>query len=94
MSSQPWRYFLASPARTAQCKGGPTGCFNILPSLITNPPLREADVAHDAVMSLGGWAGNGGVSETYGGGLKASTLAREIAKVKYPGLDLRHLQAK
>ena len=56
--------------------------------------LREADVKLDSVLALGGWAGNGGVSETYGGGLKASTLAREIAKVKYPGLDLRHLQAK
>ena len=54
--------------------------------------LREADVSRDAVLSLGGWAG--GIEETYGGGLKATTLAREIAKVKYPGLDLRHLQAK
>jgi hypothetical protein len=26
--------------------------------------------------------------EIYGSGFKASTLAREIRKVKYPGLDL------
>ena len=56
--------------------------------------LREADVKLDSVLALGGWAGNGGVSETYGAGLKPSTLARAIAKVKYPGLDLRHLQAR
>ena len=54
--------------------------------------LREADVSRDAVLALGGWAG--GIEETYGGGLKASTLAREIAKVRYPGLDLGHLHAK
>ncbi len=52
--------------------------------------LRESDVSHDSVLALGGWAGNGGVSETYGGGLKASTLAREVAKVRYD-LDLGHL---
>ncbi len=54
--------------------------------------LREADVSRDAVLALGGWAG--GIEETYGGGLKASTLAREIAKMRYPGLDLGHLHAK
>ncbi len=56
--------------------------------------LREAGVSRDAVLALGGWAGNGGTEEIYGGGLKASTLAREIAKVKYPGLELDHLEAK
>ena len=40
---------------------------------------------------VGGWASNGGVSDDYGGGLKPSTLYREIRKVKYPGLDLGHL---
>ena len=54
--------------------------------------LREADVSRDAVLALGGWAG--GIEETYGGGLKATTLAREIAKVKYPGLDLDHLHVR
>lgn len=53
--------------------------------------LRESDVKRDAVLALGGWAG--GIEETYGGGLKATTLAREIAKVEYPGLDLDHLHA-
>ena len=55
--------------------------------------LREADVPRDAVLALGGWAGNGGTEEIYGGGLKASTLAREVARVRYPGLDLGHLRA-
>lgn len=53
--------------------------------------LREADVNRDAVRALGGWAGNGGAEEIYGGGLKASTLAREIKKVKYPKLNLSYL---
>gem|GEM_PF-6378732 len=44
----------------------------------------------DAVLALGG-GGNGGTEEIYGGGLKASTLARQIVKVRYPGLDLGHL---
>ena len=52
--------------------------------------LREADVPRDAVLALGGGA-NGGTEEIYGGGLKASTLARQIVKVRYPGLDLGHL---
>ena len=36
------------------------------------------------------WAGwsHGGTEEIYGGGLKASTSARQIVKVRYPGLDL------
>jgi integrase len=53
--------------------------------------LREADVPRDAVLALGGWTA-GGTEEIYGGGLKASTLAREIAKVRYD-LDLGHLCA-
>ncbi len=38
------------------------------------------------------WAGwsHGGTEEIYGGGLKASTLARQIVKVRSPGLDLSH----
>ena len=35
----------------------------------------------------------GGVEEIYGGGLRASTLAREIAKVRYD-LDLSHLHLR
>ncbi len=54
--------------------------------------LRESDVKRDSVLALGGWAG--GIEETYGGGLKATTLAREIAKIRYPGLDLGRLHLK
>ena len=52
--------------------------------------LREADVSRDAVLALGGWS-TGGTEELYGGGLRPSTLAREIAKLDYPGLNLSHL---
>jgi integrase len=54
--------------------------------------LREAGVPRDAVLALGGWKAQS-VDEAYGGGLRPSTLARELAKVAYPGLDLRHLRA-
>lgn len=53
--------------------------------------LREAGIGRDAVLALGGWAGNGGAEEIYGAGLRASTLYREIQKVQYEGLDLSHL---
>src|SRR5206468_1773502 len=53
--------------------------------------LREADISTERVRALGGWAGNGGEEEVYGGGFKAATLAAEIAKVCFPGLDLTHL---
>jgi hypothetical protein len=39
---------------------------------------------------MSGWK-SGGTEELYGGGLRPSTLAREIAKMRYIGLDLRHL---
>ena len=50
-------------------------------------------MGRDAVLALGGWAA-GGTEVIYGGGLRASTLAREVAKVRYPGLDLGHLGAR
>ena len=53
--------------------------------------LREADISPERVRVLGGWAGGAGASDIYGGGLRPSTLYREIRKVKYPGLDLSHL---
>ena len=56
--------------------------------------MREANVSREAVNALGGWAGSGVADQVYGGGLRASTLAREIKKVKYPGLDLRHLHTR
>ncbi len=55
--------------------------------------LREADVGREATLALGGWAGQGVADTVYGGGLRPSTLAREVAKINYPGLDLRHLHA-
>ncbi len=53
--------------------------------------LGEADVSRDAVRQLGAWAGVDTADKNYGAGLRASTLAREIEKVGYPGLDLSHL---
>ena len=47
-------------------------------------------MSRDAVLALGGWSA-GGTEEIYGGGLRPSTLAREIAKIRYEGLDLSHL---
>jgi integrase len=52
--------------------------------------LREGGVSRDATLAMGGWK-SGGTEELYGGGLRPSTLARKIAKVRYPGLDLTHL---
>ncbi len=56
--------------------------------------LREADVSREATLALGGWAGQGVADTVYGGGLRPSTLAREIRKVRYEGLDLRHLHTR
>ncbi len=53
--------------------------------------LREADVGREATLALGGWAGSGVADQVYGGGLRPATLAREVAKIRYPGLDLAHL---
>ncbi len=53
--------------------------------------LREADISIERVRALGGWSG-GNTEERYGSGLKASTLAREIGRVQYSGLDLSHLR--
>lgn len=55
--------------------------------------LREAGVRVAAVRALGGWVGadTSGVDEHYGAGLRPSSLAAELAKVAYPGLDLKHL---
>jgi hypothetical protein len=46
----------------------------------------------ERVRALGGWAAGGGADAGYGDGLRPSTLAAEIAKVRYPGLDLSHLE--
>jgi integrase len=55
--------------------------------------LREADVSRDATLTMGGWK-SGGSEEIYGGGLRPSTLAREIGQVQYPGLDLSHVHVR
>jgi integrase len=53
--------------------------------------LRDADISTERVRALGGWTSKGGAEEIYGAGHRASTLANEIEKVRYPGLDLSHL---
>lgn len=53
--------------------------------------MREAKLSTDAVRALGGWAGPTNTSDAYGAGLRIKTLAREIAKIRYAGLDLTHL---
>ena len=41
--------------------------------------------------ALGGWRrDSGGEEASYGSGLKASTLYREIKKLRYEGLNFRH----
>jgi len=53
--------------------------------------LREADISAERARALGGWTSGNGTDAIYGEGLRADTLAREIEKIRYPGLDLRHL---
>ncbi|MCJ2092162.1 site-specific integrase [Methylobacterium sp. J-072] len=52
--------------------------------------LREADISAERVRALGGWS-SGRTEDDYGSGLRASTLDREIEKVRYEKLDLSHL---
>lgn len=52
--------------------------------------LREAEISQERVRELGGWS-SGSTEDDYGSGTRPSTLAREIAKVTYPGLKLDHL---
>lgn len=53
--------------------------------------LRRAEVPRDIVIALGGWAGRG-TDDDYGdGNLTPEQLARHVARVSYPGLDLTHL---
>ena len=53
--------------------------------------LREVEAPRDVVLALGGWAGNGGTADDYGGGLRPATLARWVRKIRYNGLELPHL---
>lgn len=53
---------------------------------------REARLDQDTVSSLMGWSKSGkSMSFHYGAGLKAKSLAEELGKVRYEGLDLSHL---
>jgi integrase len=53
--------------------------------------LRDADISTERVRALGGWTSKGSAEELYGAGHRASILAKEIEKIRYPGLDLSHL---
>ena len=54
--------------------------------------LREAEIGLERVRALGGWRRDSdGEEAIYGKGLKAATLYREIEKVHYVGLELKHL---
>ena len=53
--------------------------------------LREADISRERVRALGGWSGDGGAEDDYGGGLRPRTLYEEICRISYDGLDLSHL---
>lgn len=52
--------------------------------------LREAEISQERVRELGGWS-SGSTEDDYGSGTRPSTLAQEIAKVRYDGLDLTPL---
>ncbi|WP_162002836.1 site-specific integrase [Microvirga tunisiensis] len=52
--------------------------------------LRNAEVPQDRVRELGGWSSSS-TEDDYGSGTRPSMLAKDIAKVGYDGLDLRHL---
>ena len=56
--------------------------------------LREAVISQERVQALGGWTSKGGAEEIFGAGHRASTLAKEIEKVRYSGLDLTHLHVQ
>jgi len=53
--------------------------------------LRQIGGPRDVALALGGWAGNGGIAEDCGGGLRPRTLHWWIAKVRYEGLELPNL---
>jgi integrase len=52
--------------------------------------LREAEIPQDRVRELGGWS-SGATEDDYGSGTRPSTLAKEIAKIRYDGVDFSHL---
>jgi integrase len=59
--------------------------------------LREAEVSREIALALGGWSAPGGsasVSDAYGSGYKIATLFDGLSRVRYPGLDLSHLNSQ
>jgi integrase len=54
--------------------------------------LRNAYVPRDIAERLGGWKASGSAYVGYGSGHRPSLLAAEIARLKYEGLDLKHLR--
>jgi len=55
--------------------------------------LREAEILQERVRELGGWS-SGSTEDDYGSGTRPSSLAQEIAKVRYDGLNLDGLRPK
>lgn len=53
--------------------------------------LREAEISQERVRELGGWS-SGSTEDDYGSGTRPSTLAQDIAKVCYDGLNLDGLR--
>ncbi|WP_439813839.1 DUF6538 domain-containing protein [Zavarzinia sp. CC-PAN008] len=45
--------------------------------------MREAGIPIDQVRALGGWARGSGVEDRYGQGSRPSTLARELARIRF-----------
>jgi len=58
---------------------------------------RNAQIDRDIALRLGGWITGGSASETaddYGSGYRPQVLFAAISKVRYEGLDLRHLHTR
>ncbi len=57
--------------------------------------LRAARIEHDIAMALGGWttgsSSRGGVSENYGSGPSIEALQEAVYKLRFDGIDVRHL---
>ncbi len=58
--------------------------------------LREARIAHEVSLALGGWASGSSsdaaeVAAAYGRGYRVATLFEAIRQVTYPHLDLSHV---
>jgi integrase len=56
--------------------------------------LRVIDAPLAVVQRLGGWQAEEGVSRHYGKGLSVDNLAPWVERIRYEGLDLKHLHEK